>query len=85
MIPELILKKALLPSEWVELCTALEDPGTSWMTPVDDKEFVGIPYASDILFDFFAWNNSPQGNDFWKDIYNRLLEAEENGTRIPTP
>lgn len=35
--------------------------------------------ASEIIFDGFAWDESPQGERYWDTIYLRIKDREENG------
>ena len=34
--------------------------------------------ASEIIFDGFAWDESPQGERYWDNVHERIKNREEN-------
>lgn len=63
------LCKALTMDELDEFCLVIEAGGI-WRTPPDTS------HPSSILNSTFWWDESPQGEDYWVNVYYRLQEDE---------
>lgn len=77
MIPELELKKALTATEWRALKHAVESENTQLHVELDCMLTSGMlsgDTPDEFLTSLMEWSTTPQGHDYWSDIYRRIGE-----------
>ena len=71
-----LLYDALEPLEFQALCRVEVTPPTLLNSYEDFESKIGW-----VIYNCFIWNNTPQGYDYWREIFDRFEEKEGCTTR----